>query len=342
MSIEFTFLTQEDVIASGGLDMKMAVEVVEESFLLVNQGKVVLPPKLVMELPPNERTRGRIIGLAGYIDANNQIVGIKWIPSFPANPITRNLPRANALVILNDTTTGMPLAIMDGTIISAIRTGAVAALGAKHLARNDSRTLSLIGLGVQSRTQAMGIATVLPNLKEIRGYRRTQAKGQNVVDEIHELTGIPTTLAKSVKDAVEGTDIIDTATNADEQIVKDQWVSEGSLFIHIGSFVEEEYNVVLKSNKIVVDSWDAVKRRQTQILARMFNEGIIADNDIYASLDEIIAGKKIGRDTARERIFFSPMGMASGDIAIASKLFERARAKGIGQTLRLWDRPHWI
>jgi len=340
--VEFLYLSQEDVRAAGGLDMKMTLQAVERAFKLLNEGHVRIPHKIVLELPPGERERGRMNGLAAYIGGGWEVAGIKWIPSFPKNPYERDLPRANALIILNDTQTGMPLAVMDGTIISAMRTGATGELGAKYLARKDSEIVGMIGLGVQARTQAMALKEVLPNLKEIRGYRRSKEKAVKDAREIEELTGIRTVAVDTARDAVVGADVVVTATMADEPIVKNAWMKEGSLFIHIGSYVEQEYDVVLNSDKIVVDDWEVVKHRKTPVLARMYDGGLIRDEDIYANLDEIVAGKKPGRENDEERIFYAPIGMAHEDVAVASMVYERAKREGMGQVLRLWTEPMWV
>jgi ornithine cyclodeaminase len=342
-AIEFLYLSQEDVIAAGGLDMKMVVEGMERAFKLLNAGKVIIPNKIVMTLPPGEKERGRINGLAAYIGGDWEVAGIKWIPGFPNNPSRYKLPRANAFLILNDTNTGMPLVIMDGTLLSAMRTGAVGGgVGAKYLARKDSEVAAIIGMGVQARTQALALKTVLPKLKEIRGYDVWKDRGRLVAKDIEKMTGITTKFVDTPKEAVEGADVIDTVTVADEPIVKDTWVKKGNLFIHMGSYIEEEYDVVLHANKIIADDWEIVKHRKTPVLARMYDEGKIKDSDIYANLDEIVAGKKKGRETDDERIFFSPIGMAHEDVAVASLVYEQAKKKGIGKKLQLWNNPLWV
>jgi len=338
--IDFLYLSQEEVMAAGGLDMATIMDVVESAFHAFAQGHARVPSKIVLDLPPGEKERGRINALAAYIGGNLEVAGIKWIPSFPRNPVEHGLPRANALIILNNSQTGMPLAVMDGTILSAMRTGAVGGIGAKYLARRDSETAALIGLGVQARTQALALKEVLPNLNEFRGWdpKKTALEAAN---DIMKLTGVRTTAVQTPKDAVVGADVIVTATVADEPIVKDAWVKEGTLFTHIGSYVEEEYDVVLHSNKIVVDDWEAVKHRKTPVLARMFKEGLVKDEGIYANLAEVVDGRKPGRENSRERIFFAPIGMAHEDIAVAYKIYQEAKRKGIGQTLRLWTEPIW-
>jgi ornithine cyclodeaminase len=342
-AVEFLYLSQEDVIAAGGLDMKMVVEGMERAFKLLNAGKVIIPNKIVMTLPPGEKERGRINGLAAYIGGDWEVAGIKWIPGFPNNPSRYKLPRANAFLILNDTNTGMPQVIMDGTLLSAMRTGAIGGgVGAKYLARKDSEVAAIIGMGVQARTQALALKTVLPKLKEIRGFDVWKDRGRLVAKDIEKMTGITTKFVDTPKEAVEGADVIDTVTVADEPIVKDAWIKKGNLFIHMGSYIEEEYDVVLHANKLIADDWEIVKHRKTPVLARMYDEGKIKDSDIYANLDEIVAGKKKGRETDDERIFFSPIGMAHEDVAVASLVYEQAKKKGIGKKLQLWKEPLWV
>ena len=244
-SVDFLYLSQEAVISSGGLNMKMAIEAVERAFRLLNEGQAVIPTKIVMELPPGEKERGRMNGLAAYIGGDWEVAGIKWVPSFPKNPYQSNLPRANALIILNDTHTGMPKAIMDGTVISAMRTGAVSGVGAKYLARKNSEVAAIIGMGVQARTQAMALKETLPKLKEIRGFRRTREKGLEDAKEIEKLTGVKTVAVESVEKAVRGADVVVTATCADEPLVHQSWLKKGCLLIHVGSYLEEEPKVIL-------------------------------------------------------------------------------------------------
>lgn len=136
--------------------------------------------------------------------------------------------------------------------------------------------------------------------------------------------------------------MIVTVTVANEPIVKNAWVKKGSLFIHAGSYIEEEYDVVLNADKIVVDDWHIVKHRKVPVLARMYDEKLIKDSDIYANLDEIVAGKKPGRESDEERIFFSPIGMAHEDVAFASMIYERAKKNKIGRVLPLWTDPMWV
>ena len=150
--VEFIYLSQEEVLATG-IDMPKAINIIEEVLALHDEGKVNLPSKVILDL--GERERGRVNAMPAYLGGDAEICGIKWIAGFPHNPTKFGIPRAHALIILNDAETGVPLAIMDGTYISALRTGAVTGVGAKYLAKLDSQVVGIIGCGVQARTQIM-------------------------------------------------------------------------------------------------------------------------------------------------------------------------------------------
>jgi len=338
-SLEFLYLSQEDVKAAG-LNMKLTIEAVEESFRLHAMNQIILPPKTVLDL--DERKRGRINAMPAYVNGDIDVCGIKWIAGFPQNPIKHGLPRAIGITILNDSYKGIPLVIMDGTLISAMRTGAVTGVGAKYLARKDSEVIAMIGSGVQARTQLMALKEVLPSIKLVKVYSIPKEASERYAKEMSNLLNLNIMPVDSAEQAVKNADIIVTATTADEPIVKNSWIKIGSFFSHIGSYQEEEYEVVLNSDKIIVDDWEQVKHRGTPVLAKMYKEGLIKEEDIFANLGEIIIGKKPGRESDSERIFFLPIGMGSEDIVVAKRIYENALKKGIGKKLKLWEKPEFI
>jgi 2,3-diaminopropionate biosynthesis protein SbnB len=334
--VEFIYLSQEDVRATG-IDMPQVIGMVEKVLALHDEGKVNLPSKVILDL--GERERGRINAMPAYIGGDIEICGMKWIAGFPPNPVRFGIPRAHALIILNDASTGVPLAIMDGTYVSAMRTGAVTGVGAKYLANPDSKVVGIIGCGVQAKTQIMAIQAAIPSVKRLKGYDvRPEASKQFAQWASQEL-GLEATAVGSAREAVEGSDIIATVTVADEPIVKDAWLKKGSFFSHVGSYQEEEEAVVFNADKVVVDLWHEVVHRGTPLLARLYTAGKIKEDKIYANIGEIIRGKKPGRTNREERIFFSPLGLGSEDVAVASFVYRKAKEKGLGVTLKLWDTP---
>jgi len=333
---EFIYLSQEDVINTD-VDMPKILNVIEEVLSLHERDKVILPSKVVLDL--GERERGRINAMPAYIGGNYEICGIKWIAGFPPNPGKYGIPRAHALIVLNDAEKGIPLAVMDGTYISAMRTGAVSGVGAKYLARPDSRIAGIIGCGVQAKTQIMAIKACVPSISILKCFDIRAETSNKLARWVQRNLNINCEVVKMPQGAVENSDIIITATVADEPIVKYSWLKEGSLFIHVGSYQEEEEEVILKVDKVVVDIWHEVLHRGTPLLAKLYNEGKIDEQRVWANIGEIITGKKAGRESETEKIYFSPLGLGSEDIGVAKFVFEEAKRKAIGQKLKLWDNP---
>jgi N-[(2S)-2-amino-2-carboxyethyl]-L-glutamate dehydrogenase len=333
---EFIYLSQEDVLATG-LDMAKAISIVEKVLALHDEGKVNLPSKVILDL--GEIERGRINAMPAHIGGDIEICGMKWIAGFPPNPVKFGIPRAHALIILNDSWTGVPLAIMDGTYISAMRTGAVTGVGAKYLANPDSEVVGLIGCGVQARTQIMAIKAAIPSVRLLKGYDLREEASKQFAQWVSRELGIEAVPVGSAREAVVDSDIIATVTVADEPIVKDAWLKKGSFFAHVGSYQEEEEAVIFNADKVVVDLWHEVLHRGTPLLAKLYNAGKIGEEKIYANLGEIIRGKKPGRTNRKERIFFSPLGLGSEDVGVASFVYKEAKRKGIGVSLKLWDTP---
>jgi len=331
--IEFLYLTQSDV-RKAGLTMALTLEIVENVFKLHSLDQVNMPHKTVLDL--GERERGRVNAMPAYVGGEVDVCGIKWISGFPKNPHKHNLPRGIGLLIINDSWTGVPLAIMDATLISAMRTGAATGVGAKYLARQDASKVALIGAGVQARTQLEALKETLPNLRLAHAYDVNSEAAQTFATEMESQLGIEVRAVDTPQEAVEGADVIATVTVADEPIVKDAWVKSGSLFAHVGSYQEEEDAVVTNSDLLVVDDWGAVLHRETPILAKMFLEGNLSETDIHANLGEIILGQKTGRRSENDRIFYAPIGLGSEDVAVGFEIYRLAKEKGLGRQIPLF------
>lgn len=339
-SAEVLFLSQADVLAAGGLDMSVAVPAMEEVFRLHYHEDYVLPPKCVLRWggAESEATRGRINAMPGWVGGTLQCVGIKWIASAPQNPFRFGLPRASAVIVLNDPETLIPIAVMDGTVISACRTGANTGVAAKYLAKTHSRVLALIGAGVQNRTQLLALMFSLPSLEEIRVYDIRPERSEKFAAEMGPKIGRTVHVAASARDAVRGADVFVTATVTAAPIIKADWIESGVFYSHVGSH-ECEFDAILKMDKRVVDDWDEIKHRGVESLGDMFHRGLITDEAIYAELGAVVCGAKKGRENDRETIYFSTVGMGIEDVALGQRVYQRAVSKGLGKRLELWDTP---
>ncbi len=330
--IEFVFLNQAD-IRSTGINMQTAMSAVEDAFILHHQGKVLLPHKTVLDM--DEKVRGRCNAMPAYVGGNYDAFGIKWIAGFPQNPKKYGMPRATGFYILNDAEKGFPVAVMDCTFLSAMRTGAVTGVGAKYLARPDSEVVAMIGAGVQARTQIEALKVGVPNIKELKSYDVNFAAAQQYAQEVHEKLGLETEAVATPEAAVRDADIVVTVTVADEPIVKEAWMKKGSLFSAVGSYQEQEFEVVLNSDKVIVDGLEHVIHRITPVVALMIQNGMIKEEDVI-ELGEILCKEKPARETKEERIFFAPIGMGTEDLCLSYQAYKLAIEKGIGQKLSLF------
>lgn len=334
------FLTQEDTIKAGALDMSISVPTMEQVHSLHDKKDYVLPPKCVLRWGEHdsENTKGRINSMPGWIGGDINAVGIKWIASAPQNPFKYNLPRASAVIVLNDPDTLVPIAIMDGTAISASRTGANTGVASKYLAKKTSRTLGLIGAGVQNRTQLLAIIYSHPEIETIKIYDLHEERAQNFADEMSIKTGKEISVVKTAYEAVKNSDIFVTATVTETPIVKSEWIEPGVFYSHVGSH-ECEFEAILKMDKRIVDDWSEIKHRGVESLAIMYNTGMINDSSIYAEIGQIINNVKKGREDDTESIYFNTVGMGIEDVALAHKIYLRALKMNIGQKLSLWEKP---
>jgi len=330
--ITFLYLSQSDVRATGA-DMKLALQAVEEAFRLHHRGEVVLPHKTVLDM--DERRRGRGNAMPAYVGGSYHCFGIKWIAGFPGNPERYGLPRATGLTVLNDADKGIPLAVMDCTFLSALRTGAVTGVGAKVLARPDSTALAMIGAGVQARTQLEALQAVLPGLKEVRAFDIRAQAAEAFAEEARTRFGLQARAVAEPEQAVRGADVVVTVTVADEPIVKEAWMKPGSFFAAVGSYQEEEFEVVSRSDLVVVDGLEHVLHRETPVIALMIQRGLLARERVL-ELGAILCGDRPGRSSPAQRVFFSPIGMAVEDICLAQEVYRLAVKRGIGTRLGLF------
>jgi N-[(2S)-2-amino-2-carboxyethyl]-L-glutamate dehydrogenase len=341
-TVEFLYLDQEAVLATDVLDMRRAMQVVGEAQARFAKGEVREPQKIVLRKADTAESeqQGRFNGLAASIEAPvRSAVGMKWIASFPRN---RHLgrPRASGLIILNCPKTGVPLAVMDGGLISAMRTGAMTGLGARYLAPKKARKIGILGAGLQSRTQILGLWTELPNIEEIALFGRQSSMAEAVAEECRRRWAAPVRVAGTIEDALRDADVALTVTTAQEPLMRAQHVKPGVLTIQLAGH-ECEFDVILQCKKIVADDWETAKQRGIITPAIMHRQGLLRDEDVYANLGELIVGAKTGRESD-ERIHYCHMGMGINDVALAWEVYEIARTRNLGITLPLWKEPLWV
>jgi ornithine cyclodeaminase/alanine dehydrogenase-like protein (mu-crystallin family) len=181
----------------------------------------------------------------------------------------------------------------------------------------------------------IAMKTVIPGLKECRVSSLYEHEERQFADEMGALFADVTftCVGNDGRAAMDGADILVTATSAQAPLLKADWMQPGSFYSHIGGW-EDEYAVAAQCDTIICDDWETVKHR-TQTLSRMYKDGELTDSDIAADLIEVVAGEKNGRMSADERVYFDAVGLAYVDVAIAYAMYQRAKAAGRGQTLTL-------
>lgn len=316
------------------LSMDEVMEVVEEAFRQKGLGKVQMPPKMYLFY---KKYNGDLRVMPSYLP-ELEVSAVKVVNVHPDNPLKHKLPTVMATIILIDPKTGYPVAVMDGTLITDMRTGAAGGVAAKYLARKDSKVVGMIGAGRQARTQLMALINVFKKFDEVRIYSRSKDRREAFAREASKLYSQIANVrpVQTVKEAVKDADIIITTTPSREPLVKDEWISEGTHFNCIGADApgkQELDPMILKRAKIVVDDWEQASHSGE--INVPLSKGIISKDDIYGEIGEIIAGVKPGRTSNSEITIFSSTGLAIQDAVTAKMVYEKAVAKGVGKGVHL-------
>jgi ornithine cyclodeaminase len=230
--------------------------------------------------------------------------------------------------------------MMDGGLISAMRTGAMTGLGARYLAPRQTRKIGIVGAGLQSRTQVLGLWTEFPEVEEIALFGRQISSAEAVAEDCRRRWGAPVRAARTIEDALRDVDVALTVTISQEPLIRVQHIKPGALTIQLAGH-ECEFAVIQQCKKIVADDWETVKQRGIMTPAIMHQKELLRDEDIYANLGELILGIRKGRE-GDERIHFCHMGMGLNDVALAWAVYETARRRNLGTSLSLWKQPLWV
>ncbi|MGB4460956.1 MAG: ornithine cyclodeaminase family protein [Tepidanaerobacteraceae bacterium] len=338
MKAELLFMKQEDVIEAGILDMEKVLEMVEKAFYLEGQGEILNPPKTVFGIPIGQEPKSHFFSMPVYIGGDVNRPGIKWAAESMTNAKTGNLPMGIDLVILSDPVTVQPVAIMDGMVITAMRTAAAAGVAAKYLAPKGAKTAGFVGAGVIGRTMIMALKQVMPSLEEIRLCDLKLEKARGLAAEFEGIIKVIPT--DNAEEALSGADIIATMTTSREPIVKAKWIKKGAMIIQM-SFCEVERDAAQKADKIVVDNWEQMKENELSVISQLVKAGDLDEENIWA-LNQVVCGKKPGRESDEEITMFSSLGMGCLDIIIGDYLYQEALKNGLGQKLLLWDEAKWV
>ncbi|MCK4490715.1 MAG: hypothetical protein KAU23_10665 [Anaerolineales bacterium] len=319
----FLYLSRKDV---EGVNMGMTdiINALEDMFKEKGEGRVEMPPK------PGIHTRkdAFIHAMPAYIP-KLQSAGMKWVSGYPDNQ-KMNLPYISGLLILNDPDNGFPIAVMDATWITAMRTGAATAVAAKYLARPDSSSVGIIACGVQGRSNLEALSSLF-EINKVKAFDISPQAAELFAIEMEEVIKGEIEIVNDPRDAVVGLDLVVTSgpiLRNPDPVVEAGWLSEGSFasLVDFDSYFKAD--ALREADKLATDD-------KNQMLSYR-EHGYFKDTpQPYADLGEIAAGKKPGRENSSERTICINLGLALADMATAIVIYKKAREKGLGIQLPL-------
>ncbi|TBX75867.1 ornithine cyclodeaminase family protein [Bacillus mycoides] len=314
---------------------------------LVNMNEVIEYAALALKEFSAERTITPIRGSLPFANEQNTALimpsvaeglgalGLKVVMVAPHNKEIGK-KTINGIVMLSDFQTGEPLALLEGSYLTMIRTGALSGVATKHLARHNAKTLCIIGTGEQAKGIAEAVFAVR-DIEKVILYNRTEEKAYAFAQYIQEKFNKPAYVYASPDEAISEADIIVTTTNASTPVFTET-LKKGVHINAVGSFrpsmQELPSHAIANANKVVVESKEAALE-ETGDLQVPIKEGLFEASDIHAELGQIITGEKAGRENDEEITIFKSVGLAVVDIIVAKYLYEKAMERGVGTTIQL-------
>jgi ornithine cyclodeaminase len=316
------------------ITMAQAIETVKSAFAQLSKGHARVPVRTQLGVPFHD---GVALFMPAYLEDTDEL-GMKMVSVFSGN-IEQGLPIINALVTLIDPVTGLPLAILDGTYLTALRTGAASGAATELLSRPDAGTVAILGTGVQGRTQLEAVATVRSIERVLVFDTRKGAAEAFCADMAQAGPPIPQQIqvASTAKEAISEADVICTATTSSSPVFSDSDLKPGCHINAIGSFtpqMQELPEETVSRALLVVDSREAAWAEAGDlIIAR--KRGLITEASIHAEIGEIVAGTQGGRTSPDQVTLFKSVGNAVQDVSVGARILEEAKKQGLGTIVEL-------
>jgi alanine dehydrogenase len=312
------------------LDLGRAIEITEQALRDHSEGRVIWSTPEDLAIKPEQGWQSWVTGCAL---ATEPVAGFR-IRSIKAAGGSRDASRAargpRRILMLSDREGGEIRAIMDEDWCHAVRTAAAATVAMRLLARKDATTMAMLGAGDTARAAVPVMAKAF-DLKQIRVTSRTPESRQNYCKEIGRQYNLNVLPVESTEAALNGADLVISATTTSTPFVKDAWLGPGVTVYSIGKNQEMESDFYKRADKFVVDSWLHCKNKAD--MQRMLKEHYLSEKDLYAELPELLAGKKPARESPSERIFIRAIGLVNQDVALAHHIYQRALETGVGSRL---------
>jgi len=269
---------------------------------------------------------GFIKPFSGYL-AGEGLAFVKTFSFFEGNT-ARGLPTTSSMVLLFEAATGLPVCLMEGSWITATKTGASTAVTAEYLARAGSRVVCIFGAGQQGRTHLEGLAQVF-DLAEARIVDAIPEVAARYAEEMSARLGLPVVTPDTREAAVRGADIVVTVTTGNEPMVHTAWLKPGAFVAKMGSYQEVELSLLTAADKVIVDSWRYVRPRVPELIT-LGERGEFSEKDVHADWTEVVGGRAPGRESDDEIILYIALGIWGEYAAILPHVYRRARELGLG------------
>jgi len=318
-----TYLSATDVHECG-LSLTDSLDIIEKVFREHGEGQFENPPK--PGIYPREDAF--IHAMPGYLN-RRRIAGMKWISVFSGN-VQRNLPSATGIIVLNDMDTGFPIAIMDASVITALRTAAASGVAARYLADKNAKTLGIVGTGVQGRYNVEVLKAIVPTIVDVNAFDVHPQSIDTFANFVQEKAGLSVKKCTTAETAIRDADIVVTATGVlHEAIFKASWIKKGALVLPVHAKGWEK-SALDNADKFIVDDWN-------QFSSSLGKPGgfYFPLPPLYTELGQVVLGRKPGRESSEETIVSINYGMAIHDIAMAAETLKRATTMGLGTVLPL-------
>lgn len=329
-TVEFLFLDRSEVEALVP-PMEELLGIVEGGLAAHGRGEVLLPPKSHIHL--DDRYNGHFNILMGYVGPAD-VAGVKVIGDYVDN-YRHDLPSEVALLTLYDPRTGIPLCLMDATVLTWLRTGAVTGIGARYLARKDSRVLTHIGARGTAFTNIRAITSAM-NLEEVRIASQRRETREALARRVETELGVRAVPAEDIETAVADADIVVEATRLKKPrvLVPESALKPGSLLVTYGWIMAVSPELPTAASRFVVDDWEQCTKGGT--FHPLIERGELTRADVHAEIGQIVCGDTAGRESEEERIVFWHRGFAISDIVLGHHIYQHALERNSGRRLKLW------
>ncbi len=314
------------------MTMNDAIKAVKDAAVSYSNGKTDIPLRANLNV---KEYNGNSLYMYGYVPGSNAL-GVKLVSVYPDNP-KLGLSACPATVILEDAKTGIVNAIMDGTYLTRLRTGALSGAATEYLAKKDSKVFALIGTGGQAETQLDAVLAVR-DIEVVKVYSRNTDNVKNFIDRVKVGKTQKFVACKSSDEAIDEADIITAVTVSNNPVFDGKKVKKGCHINGVGSYTPEmseidEY-IVLKASKIIVDTMDGTINETGDFLKPM-KKGLFKKEMITGELGELVEGKCKSRENDDEITFFETTGSAVYDLVTGQRVYEIGKDKGIFNTVEL-------